>query len=560
MRALISSLSMRTSIIAVLMMFCLMLLAGAGMGLVPLSMNNRDYTNNASLAAQADQSHAIAEHLVRAQSAFAAADRLHIQLLGQLQKGEAADGPSWSAQIEPLYDQVRTALGSFSQTAPSGAEKNQVMAAWQQVDRTGLSATLAALAVADWQAYPAALQQLHSGLSVLQQASAPWLERSRQQASLVTKQTESSAERAISLYKLIVAGVLLGCVMATGLTLATYFYLNRQVLLPIRLALEQIEATAHGDLTTPIHVVSRNELGLLSASLRRMQNNLTSIVKTVRSGVDEIHVGSSEIAQGNLDLSARTERQAAFIEQTTSSMAELASRVQANASSAQQANQQSAQSMNVAQRGGTVMAQVVETMQNISTSSHKISEIVGVIDGIAFQTNILALNAAVEAARAGEAGRGFAVVAGEVRALAQKSAQAAKEIKGLIASSVEQVQHGSAHVSNAGETMREIVDAVGRVTIIMREISQASTEQSAGIEQINHAISDMDQGTQQNAALVEQAAAAASSLQEQAHQLADAVAVFKIHTPGEVLEHDEQGTTQAPKDATRQPSESDFHA
>jgi len=255
----------------------------------------------------------------------------------------------------------------------------------------------------------------------------------------------------------------------------------------------------------------------------------------VRRGVDEINVGSREISAGNTDLSSRTEQQAASLEETAASMEQLASTVKQNADNARQANQLAASASDVAERGGSAVSEVVSTMQGISASSRKISEIVSVIDGIAFQTNILALNAAVEAARAGEQGKGFAVVAGEVRSLAQRSAQAAKEIKGLIEDSVTKVGAGSQQVERAGATMQEIVASVKRVTDIMGEISAASEEQSSGIDQVNRAVSQMDEVTQQNAALVEEAAAAAGSLQDQAHRLAEAVAVFKINA-GEVIE------------------------
>ncbi|HEY9317248.1 MAG TPA: methyl-accepting chemotaxis protein, partial [Achromobacter sp.] len=292
---------------------------------------------------------------------------------------------------------------------------------------------------------------------------------------------------------------------------------------------------AGGDLTARVDVRNTNEIGQLFAALKRMQESLTRTVSTVRRGVDEINVGSHEIAAGNTDLSSRTEQQAASLEETAASMEQLASTVKQNAENARQANQLAASASDVAERGGSAVAEVVNTMQGISTSSRKISEIVSVIDGIAFQTNILALNAAVEAARAGEQGKGFAVVAGEVRSLAQRSAQAAKEIKGLIEDSVTKVGAGSQQVERAGATMQEIVASVKRVTDIMGEISAASEEQSSGIDQVNRAVSQMDEVTQQNAALVEEAAAAAGSLQEQSQRLAEAVAVFKINA-GEVIE------------------------
>jgi methyl-accepting chemotaxis protein-1 (serine sensor receptor) len=317
--------------------------------------------------------------------------------------------------------------------------------------------------------------------------------------------------------------------IALVLTIGCWLFISRMLLRPLRDANDHFDKIAAGDLAHRVEVRSNNEIGLLYSGLKRMQESLTRTVSTVRRGVDEINVGSREISAGNTDLSSRTEQQAASLEETAASMEQLASTVKQNADNARQANQLAASASDVAERGGSAVAEVVSTMQGISASSRKISEIVSVIDGIAFQTNILALNAAVEAARAGEQGKGFAVVAGEVRSLAQRSAQAAKEIKGLIEDSVTKVGAGSQQVERAGSTMQEIVASVKRVTDIMGEISAASDEQSSGIDQVNRAVSQMDEVTQQNAALVEEAAAAAGSLEEQAQRLAEAVSVFKIN-------------------------------
>ena len=287
-----------------------------------------------------------------------------------------------------------------------------------------------------------------------------------------------------------------------------------------------VSSIAAGDLSVPI-VTAKDDRSSLLFAMQGMRDNLVDIVAQVRAGTETIANASTEIAAGNMDLSTRTERQAGTLEETASSMEELTSTVRQNADNARQANVLAESASEVAVRGGAVVAQVVETMASINESSNKIVDIIGVIDGIAFQTNILALNAAVEAARAGEQGRGFAVVASEVRNLAHRSAAAAKEIKGLIDDSVQTVEAGTSLVDNAGATMENIVQSISRVTGIMGEISHASDEQSAGIEQVNEAINEMDQVTQQNAALVEQAAAAAESMQEQAAHLADVVSVFK---------------------------------
>jgi methyl-accepting chemotaxis protein len=292
-------------------------------------------------------------------------------------------------------------------------------------------------------------------------------------------------------------------------------------------AAEIANEIASGNLALDVRVDDRNKSSLLYA-MKTMRESLVGIVTEVRTGTDAMTTSSGEIAAGNQDLSSRTEEQASSLEETASSMEEMTSTVKQNADNARQANQLAVSASAVAIKGGEVVGQVVDTMEEINTSSKKIVDIIGVIDGIAFQTNILALNAAVEAARAGEQGRGFAVVASEVRNLAQRSAAAAKEIKGLIGDSVEKVELGTQLVDQAGTTMSEVVDSIKRVTDIMAEIMAASQEQSAGIEQINQAIGQMDQATQQNAALVEQSAAAAESLSNQAAKLTRSVSVFKL--------------------------------
>ncbi|TQK03473.1 methyl-accepting chemotaxis protein [Herbaspirillum sp. SJZ107] len=345
-------------------------------------------------------------------------------------------------------------------------------------------------------------------------------------AQIKRNQDEQAAGKAeFEQARLLLIGVSALAVVAAA---AIGMCITRSITGPMRRALYVAKTVAAGDLTSRIQVDSTDETGELLAALNEMNTSLQTIVSQVRSGTETLSTASSEIATGNLDLSSRTEQQASALEETASSMEELTSTVKQNTENARQANQLAMSASDVATRGGAVVADVVSTMSSINESANKIVDIIGVIDGIAFQTNILALNAAVEAARAGEQGRGFAVVASEVRNLAQRSAGAAKEIKVLIGDSVDKVGQGSRLVQEAGSTMDEIVASVRRVTDIMEEITSASREQEAGIEQINQAVTEMDTVTQQNAALVEEAAAAAQALQEQSGQLEALVSTFRL--------------------------------
>jgi methyl-accepting chemotaxis protein len=352
---------------------------------------------------------------------------------------------------------------------------------------------------------------------------------------LQARQSDQMGEDIVAAYQ---SGrtVLIAVGLAAALAAALVAWLlTRSVTGPLRSALTIAEQVAAGDLDVSVGASSRDETGQLLAALKQMAGSLESVVVRVRRSTDTIATASSEIATGTHDLSARTEQQASALQETAASMEELTGTVRQNAENSRHANQLAQSASDVAAKGGAVVSQVVRTMSSIQASSRKIADIIGVIDGIAFQTNILALNAAVEAARAGEQGRGFAVVASEVRSLAQRSAAAAKEIKALIDDSVAQVESGSTLVSQAGQTMDDVVASIGQVTHIVREITAATVEQTSGIEQVNTAVAQMDQVTQQNAALVEQAAAAAQTMQEQTVTLVEAVSVFKVR--------DGQGTT-----------------
>ena len=371
----------------------------------------------------------------------------------------------------------------------------------------------------------------------------------RMQGDIAKKEYEKTQALYITVRNVSVAAIFAGLVLAGFVGL----WLIRAISLPLEEAVRFAKSVAEGDLSTRIEVKSQDETGQLLAALKSMSESLAQTVAQVRTGTETIGVASQEIASGNADLSARTESQASSLEETASSMEELTSTVKQNAENARQANQLVVSASDIAARGGEVVGQVVDTMGSIKDSSRKIVDIIGVIDGIAFQTNILALNAAVEAARAGEQGRGFAVVASEVRSLAQRSAGAAKEIKSLISDSVEKVEMGGKLVDQAGRTMEEVVTSVKHVADIMSEITAASQEQSAGIEQVNHAITQMDEMTQQNAALVEQAAAAAASMQNQATSLAQAVAIFKLNNTGPAAMQSVmrvQGASVTPKSVT----------
>jgi methyl-accepting chemotaxis protein-1 (serine sensor receptor) len=431
--------------------------------------------------------------------------------------------------LEEFPGNVAEVTKSFDAYMATGAtaEEAQIAQAWKakrtEYRDTGLLPIQAAVKAS----------QKEEGLRLLKEKVAPLYEEMR---PLMNKLVQIQLDEAEKEYKASVVRndrnkMLSLIALIAGLGFSGWFgwTLVSSIRKSLNRAIEVSHAVAQGDLTKRIDVEGKDEVAQLMQSMSTMQENLIGLVARVRSGSEGLSTASSEIAQGNNDLSGRTEQQASALEQTAASMEELSSTVKQNADATLQATQLASSASTVAVQGGEVVGQVVETMRGINESSRKIGDIISVIDGIAFQTNILALNAAVEAARAGEQGRGFAVVASEVRSLAGRSAEAAKEIKTLINASVERVEHGTLLVDKAGVTMTEVVGSIRRVTDIMGEINAASSEQAAGIAQIGEAVSSMDQVTQQNAALVEQMAAAASSLRSQAQEQVEIVSTFKLN-------------------------------
>ncbi|QBC32014.1 methyl-accepting chemotaxis protein [Pandoraea sp. XY-2] len=448
------------------------------------------YASYVSLGADPDESEKV---LKRGSQYIAASDALWSDYLKRPKEDahEAELAKSTDAKRRAFFDQVVTpALNALKQGDVAGFHQIQARVA------------------------PPAYAALDAAMRELQE-----IQIARQKARFDVAQHRYNVMR-----------ITLGATLAVALLLALWgrAMLARAVLRPIRDAIAHFERMAAGDLSQRVEQHTRNEMGQLFGALGRMRDGLASTVGTVRESTEAIHANAHEIAEGNANLSQRTEAQASSLEQTAASMEELTAVVKQNAENARAASQLAVTASETASRGGDVVQEVVTTMRDIAAASQKVTDILTVIDGIAFQTNILALNAAVEAARAGEQGRGFAVVAGEVRTLAQRSASAAKEIKGLIEASGNRVETGTRLVERAGETMVDVVQSVKRVTDIMGEISAAGVEQSSGIEQVNRAVTQMDEMTQQNAALVEEASAAAAALETQAMRLRESVALFRL--------------------------------
>ena len=437
--------------------------------------------------------------------------------------GRMPESDADAERAESLWRQSRSQFEAFStevQMAGLQARKAPVMAAFQRYDSLA-SQQMESMRRHDAQAFALQTDAVQGAHLAFDREVADFLEHVDVKADdLIAAAATRHARANGFIIAMLVAAVLL--------SIGAALYVSRSVLRPLLRAGAHFQSIADGNLTKPIDIQSHNEIGQLFLGLQRMQASLAKTVAALRQSVQQIGRGTREIADGNELLSSRIERQALTLEETAQSMSRLAVTVKENADNARRANELAEGASQVAGRGAAVVADVVGTMQDISASSAKITQIVSVIDAIAFQTNILALNAAVEAARAGDQGRGFAVVAGEVRALAQRSALAAREIKQLIADSAGRVRAGAQQVELAGATMRDIENAVHRVTDIMGEIAAASSEQAQGIDQVNRAVTSMDEATQQNATLVEQAATAAQTLRDQAEGLAQTVAVFTV--------------------------------
>jgi methyl-accepting chemotaxis protein I, serine sensor receptor len=527
-----SKIKVASGLLCVLVAFCVFQLLTAGLGFWSLTRTHDDVGDLSNVALR--QMSAVSEttqHLMDA--------RINLSRAGtRMVRGGTEPAEIVQHAREQLKEAERS-FGTFNSTQKMNGE-NSARAAALAERYTKLHAALSELVqfldANNIQAFLDQPTQSFQDAYLAEQRNFAQFADSASRASL------DSIDGRLALFRA-VGAVILALLLAG--TIAVFLLLKHGVVAPLEEAGRHFERIAQGLLDHPIASRGTNEIGRLYSGLALMQTSVARTVKTVRDSADSIHLGADEIATGNADLSARTENQAASLEETASSMEELTAAVRQTASHAREANTLAESALDATSRGSDVVNEVVEKMRGIAQSSDRIAEIIGVIDGIAFQTNILALNAAVEAARAGEQGRGFAVVAGEVRGLAQRSAQSAKEIKTLISESVAEIQGGSELVERAGDAMRNVSASISRVTQMMAEISASSSEQSTGIEQINQAVVQMDGMTQQNAALVEEAAAAAASLHQQTQQLKDAVSVFEISNA--VLAVEQGGAYASPR-------------
>ncbi|RKP48263.1 methyl-accepting chemotaxis protein [Trinickia fusca] len=510
-----SKIKLASGLLSVLAAFCLLQLITGGLGFWSLTSTHHDVGELANVAlTQVDAVNETTQHLMDA--------RINLSRAGtRMVRG----GTEPTDIVQHAREQLVLADKSFARftAAPKISDENRSRATAltdkYQTLHTALGELVQDLDTNNVQAF------LDQPTQSLQDAYLAEQHGFAQFGDAQSRASIDSIDGRLSLFDGVSLAILVALVIGTALV---YLALKRGVVAPLEEAGRHFDRIARGKLVERIASRGTNEIGRLFDGLAMMQASVAQTVKTVRDAADSIHTGADEIATGNADLSARTESQAASLEETASSMEELTATVRQNADHAREASSLAEDALQSTAEGTSVVDSVVQKMRSIAQSSDRIAEIISVIDGIAFQTNILALNAAVEAARAGEQGRGFAVVAGEVRGLAQRSAQSAKEIKALINESVAQIEGGSELVERAGETMEKVSNSIARVTQMMAEISASSLEQSTGIEQVNTAVVQMDRMTQQNAALVEEAAAAASSLHDQTRQLKEAVSVFEI--------------------------------
>lgn len=538
----LNHLKVRTSLILVLLFFMLALVGGAALGLLSLHQNNAALQQIVKQQNAINSLRAALDNYEESQVVLSRALLQHVQKINSEEnvgpaawfKEDAGEIQEIDGDTSYLLSQARALLVSSqknfaiyeelgSQIPEFESSHKGLVRLYQALISNGAIPLIDSLQKGE-------VAEFNSILNSRTKRLAEDLYVEVEQQNLLQQEVVNEhAEYQEWQYTLVIRFVSVAMALATLISILGYLFLNRMVLSPLRRMDNHFAKIAQGNLTENISTASTNEIGVLFTGLSHMQKELQGMVQSVRQGVDQIRQNAGDIRSGAVDLSSRSEQQAAALQQTAASMEQLASAVRQNTENASQANQVAQKSSEVARHGGEAVLSVVQTMQGISASADKISDIVNVIDSIAFQTNILALNAAVEAARAGEQGRGFAVVAGEVRSLAQRSAQAAREIKGLITHSLEQVQKGSKQVDQAGKVVGEVVHSVTGVTTLMSEISHASDEQSQGIEQVNQAVLEMDSVVQQNTQLVHHAASSAELLQQYAEQLSKVVAIFKLN-------------------------------